>query len=182
MLRRAHRRRVEALLALVAVISLGLGAGAVAAVRTIATPAAEPVELTDLGPVRIHLPDDAGPWVLASTEETEAIRDAGRGPLEIDAVWGALGSRGVAVTVLSAAAGTHPGVEALRASVPSQEAAEWAGDRAHAAGAEVIDHVRELVLVVEAEDGDLVILSVCGPTTAFRSGSLVEAFRMAQLG
>jgi len=164
-----------------ALVAIVLGSGTAAAVRG-ARVAEEPeVETTSLGPVAIHLPDDAGPWRLASEEAARAIREAHAGPVEIDGVWGALGDDGVVVTVLEAAPGTHGGIEQFRPSVPEGEA-EWSGHRAHAAGAAVVDGVRELVLVVEAPDGALVVLSVCGPEDAFASGSLAEAFRTARVG
>ena len=48
-------------------------------------------------------------------------------------------------------------------------------------GERVVDGVRELMLAVESDAGDLVILSVSAPQDSFDSGTLLDAFRTARL-
>lgn len=185
-LRSAPRRRAELALALATVVALGLGSGAGAAVVAL-TADADDVDtaratgtVTELGPVTITLPDDVGPWTPASDEAAAELRGAWTGPVELDGVWGALAPGSVVVTVLTAEAGGHGGVAQFADSVPTAEA-PWSGDREHASGSRTVDDLRELVLVVEAGDGELVVLSVSGPRSAFASGSLSEAFRTARI-
>ena len=82
---------------------------------------------------------------------------------------------------MTAEAGTHGGLTAVGASIPSVPGVDWDGAQRHVAGAVVGDGVRELLLVLEAPGGDLVIVSVSGPPEAFDSGTLQEAFRTAVL-
>lgn len=181
MLGRAPRRRAELALALSAVVALGLGVGAGAGVDRISHH--DEVEqvlvgrATELGPVTVTLPTALGPWVPASSAAASELRTTWTGPVALDGVWGQLTPGSVMVTVLTAAAGSHGGVAQFERSVPQDEPAVWAGDREHAAGARVVDGVRELVLVTQTTAGDLVILSVSGPEDAFTSGELAEAFR-----
>lgn len=186
MLRRVPRRRAELLLALTAVLAVALGTGAGAAVEALAgdDPVAGPPVTgtpTSLGPVTITLPDGLGPWVAASDDAAGELRASWTGPVELDGVWGRLAPGSVVVTVLTAEAGTHGGVDQFAASVPDGGAAAWAGGREHASGSRVVDGVRELVLVTVAGDGALVVLSVSGPQAAFASGELTEAFRTADV-
>lgn len=186
-LRSAPRRRVELALAATTAVALGLGTGAGAAVEALTTDAgtsdAPPVAgtATELGPVTITLPDELGPWTPASDAAAAELRAAWTGAVELDGVWGVLAPGSVVVTVLTAEAGSHGGVAQFEDSVPAGEAV-WSGDREHASGSRTVDDLRELVLVVEAEGGDLVVLSVSGPRSAFASGSLAEAFRTARIG
>lgn len=179
------RRRADVLLGLCAVVALVLGVGAGAAVDTLAGEAPERVVVTGtataVGPVTMTLPAALGPWVPASTEAAQEVRASWQGPVELDGVWGVLAPGSVVVTVLTAAAGTHGGVAQVEGSVPDDEPAPWAGRVPHASGAAEADGQREMVLVVETDDGDLVVLSVCGPVEAFDSGSLAEAFRTARV-
>lgn len=179
---RVPRRRVQLVLALSAVAALATGVGAGVAVDMIVgESAAEPAVAgtpTELGPVTITLPSELGPWVPASDSAAAELRETWTGPVELDGVWGELTPSSVMVTVLTAAAGTHGGVDQFGESVP-QDPVTWSGDTAHAAGSRVADGVRELVLVTETGAGDLVILSVSGPEESFASGELTEAFRTA---
>lgn len=184
-LRSAPRRRVELALVLTTVVALGLGTGAGAAVEALTDADADSSDApavtgtaTELGPVTITLPDDLGPWTPASDAAAAELRAAWTGPVELDGVWGVLAPGSVVVTVLTAEAGSHGGVAQFEGSVPAGEAV-WSGDREHASGSRTVDDLRELVLVVEADGGDLVVLSVSGPRSAFASGSLAEAFRTA---
>lgn len=185
LLRAAPRRRAELVLALTTAVALGLGTGAAAAVAAL-TDADDSAgveadgTVTELGPVEISLPDDVGPWTPASDEAAAALRAAWAGPVDLDGVWGVLAPGSVVVTVLTAEAGSHGGVAQFEGSVPAGEAL-WSGDREHASGSRTVDDLRELVLVVEADDGDLVVLSVSGPASAFDSGTLTEAFRTAEI-
>lgn len=185
MLRRAPRRRAEVVLALAAVVALALGTGAGAAVEALADdpPAGPGVTgvATELGPVTITLPESLGPWVAASDDAVAGLRASWTGPVELDGVWGRLASGSLVVTVLTAEAGSHGGVDQFADSVPDGPAADWADDREHASGSRVVDGVRELVLVTETGEGALVILSVSGPQAAFGSGELAEAFRTADV-
>lgn len=182
MLRRASRRRAELALVVVALVALVLGSGAGAAVRAVTADDAPPVvgERVELGPVALVLPAALGPWDVVSEAEAADLRP-GTGALVVDGVWGALAPGSVVVTVLRVAEGDHGGLGQVEGSVPRDEPAVWAGGREHAAGATQADGERELVLVVETGDGDLVILSVCGPVAAFGSGELAEAFRTARV-
>lgn len=185
-LRSAPRRRAEAILGVTAAAALVLGTGAGAAVEALTDDAAtaadgEVAQLTELGPVTIALPDDVGPWAPAPAAAAAELRESWDGPVEIDGVWGALAPGSLVVTVLTAEAGSHGGVAQFEGSVPGEDDALWAGDGEHAAGSRTADDLRELVLVVESGDGDLVVLSVSGPPDAFASGSLAEAFRTAQV-
>lgn len=179
---RVPRRRAELALAVSAAVALALGTGAGAAVEALAdAPAtiAVPGSAVELGPVRITLPEELGPWATTSPDAVRELRAGWTGPVEIDGVWGRLAPGSVVVTVLTAGPGAHGGLEQFRASVPQDDPVEWAGRRDHASGARVSGEDRELVLVTETEAGDLVILSVSGPADAFESGQLTEAFRTA---
>lgn len=187
MLRRAPRRRAELLLGLTAAAALVLGTGAGAAVQALTADAAQGGTTatgsrpTELGPVTIALPDDLGPWTPTSAAAAAELRESWSGAVEIDGVWGSLAPGSVVVTVLTAQAGSHGGVAQFEGSVPDADEALWAGDREHASGGRTVEDLRELVLVVESGDGDLVVLSVSGPLDAFASGSLEDAFRTAQV-
>ena len=89
---------------------------------------------------------------------------------------GVVGPEGLLVTVLVAGPGDHGGISGLVG--PFEEGAvavPWRGRAPHAAGAQVVDGVREVVLAVEHPDGRLVLLSVSGPEEAFASGELDES-------
>lgn len=133
-----------------------------------------------MGPMLIHLPADLGPWTTAPSDSFDAVR--GSDSLVIDGAWGAMAPGPVVVTVLTAKEGTHGGVAAIAESMPDAGDVEWDGRQDHAVGTDVADGVRELMLAVESDDGDLVILSVSGPVSAFDSGTLEEAFRTSRLG
>ncbi|KGM15100.1 hypothetical protein N867_12050 [Actinotalea fermentans ATCC 43279 = JCM 9966 = DSM 3133] len=163
-------------------MALALGTGAGAAVEALAAePAgvAVPGSPVELGPVTITLPEELGPWSTTSPDAVRELRAGWTGPVELDGVWGRLAPGSVVVTVLTAEAGAHGGVEQFRASVPQDDAVDWTGGREHASGARVSGDDRELVLVTETEAGDLVVLSVSGPEDAFESGQLTQAFRTA---
>ena len=129
----------------------------------------------------IDLPDDVGPWVPAADAAAAQLRESWAGPVGIDGVWGVLAPGSVVVTVLTAQVGSHGGVAQFEGSVPGEDDTLWSGDREHASGSRLVDGLRELVLVVEAADGDLVVLAVSGPRDAFASGSLEKAFRTARV-
>lgn len=178
---RAPRRRAELVLAASAAVALGLGVGTGAGVdrMTHRDDVGQVVDgrTTALVPVTITLPTALGPWVPASSAAVRELRETWTGPVELDGVWGQLTPGSVMVTVLTAEAGTHGGVDQFGRSVPQDEPAPWADGRDHASGARVLEGVRELVLVTQTSTGDLVIVSVSGPQDAFESGELVEAFR-----
>lgn len=181
-LRRASRRRAEVLLLVAALGAVALGSGAGLAVRTLGADDPSPGLQTVLGPVSLPLPAELGPWTtVTDAQAAELLDGATLGPVDITGVWGALAPGDLVVTVLGVAAGSHGGVDQFRASVPSAEQVEWSGRAVHAAGAQVTAGTRELVLVAEASDGDLVILSVSGPVRAFSSGALDAAFRAARV-
>jgi hypothetical protein len=176
------------LLGVTAAAALVLGSGAGAAVHALtddgvaaAGPATAGTQETELGPVTIALPEDLGPWAPASAAAAAQLREGWDGAVGIDGVWGALAPGSVVVTVLTTEAGGHGGVAQFEGSVPGEDEALWAGDGEHASGSRTTDGLRELVLVTETSDGDLVVLSVSGPVDAFASGSLVEAFRTAEV-
>lgn len=177
MLPRVRRRVVAPILAGLAVLALLLGAGVGAVVSGATDPEVGP-ERTALGPVSIALPDDVGPWEPVPADSFDAVRASDAlGDAVISGAWGEVAPGAVVVTVLTAAAGTHGGLDSVRGSVPTGEAG-WDGRRDHAVGEEVLpDGVRVLMLAVESDAGDLVIVSVSGPEEAFESGSLVAAFR-----
>lgn len=183
-LARAPRRRAELALALSAAVALALGTGAGVAVDAMTGSDAGPTvtgTVAELGPVTMTVPADLGPWVAVSDDAARDLRASWTGPVELDGVWGRLAPGSVMVTVLTAAAGAHGGVEQFERSVPQDGPAEWSGSQAHASGSRVVDGVRELVLVTQTDEGDLVILSVSGPQSAFASGELAEAFRTARV-
>lgn len=182
-LRRASRRRAELLLLAAALAALVVGSGAGLAVRAVGSAdGGAPAHLTTLGPVSLDLPAALGPWSTVTDAEAQDLLDrTALGRVEINGIWGALAPGSLVVTVLTAQAGTHGGVDQFRESVPTQDPAEWSGGREHASGAQVRAGVREMVLVTEAGDGDLVILSVSGPPDAFASGALTEVFRSARV-
>lgn len=161
-------------------VGLALGSGAGAAVHALTAEEAPPAlhgRLTELGPVSIVLPADHAPWETVA--EGGAAATAASPDTEVEGVWGALAPGSVVVTVLRLAG--PGGADLAVASVPDDEPAPWAGRVPHASGAAEADGQREMVLVVETDDGDLVVLSVCGPVEAFDSGSLAEAFRTARV-
>jgi|GEM_PF-2716563 len=179
-LRRLTRRGASLALTGIAVLAMVLGSAAGAGVRSVTVPTDE-LPRTEVGPLLIHLPEDAGPWTEVPTSRFESVRGSDSlGGAVIDGAWGVTAPGPVVVTVLTAAAGTHGGVASVRASIPPGDVG-WDGSRDHAAGEVVADGVRELMLAVESDDGDLVILSVSAPEDAFASGSLLEAFRTARL-
>jgi len=96
--------------------------------------------------------------------------------------WGDVAPGPVVVTVFTAAAGSHGGLDSVAATIPRDEDVTWSGRAARAVGVEVTDGVRDLMLAVETSDGDLVILSVSAPVAAFDSGTLQESFRTARVG
>ena len=184
-LRRVPRRGAEVVLALAAATALALGTGAGVAVDALTVDRPDDPVLagvaTELGPVTITLPEAQGPWVAVSDDAVAALRESWTGPVDLVGVWGRLAPESLVVTVLTAEAGSHGGVDQFASSVPDGPAAEWADDREHASGSRVVDGVRELVLVTETSDGALVVLSVSGPQAAFGSGELAEAFRTADV-
>lgn len=176
------RRQANLALVLVGVLSLALGGGAAAVVQSIAF-APDEVQRTALGPVQIHLPDDVGPWSTVPGSSFDDLRAGGApGGMMIDSAWGAVAPGLVVVTVFTAAAGSHGGLDSVAATIPRDEDVTWSGRAAHAIGVEVTDGVRDLMLAVETSDGDLVILSVSAPVAAFDSGTLQESFRTARVG
>lgn len=194
--RRASRRRADVLLVLTTVAALLLGSGAGALVRAAGVPggpggttvAGSDGTAVDLGPVTLDLPGSLGPWstrvpTAGSAGPGGSVAEASVDVpgVEVDGVWGALAPGGLVVTVLTVRAGTHGGVEQYGASVPTDAEARWSGGREHASGSGTRDGVREDVLVVEASDGALVVLSVAGPTEAFASGELAAAFAAARV-
>jgi len=181
-LRRLTRRQASLALVLVGVLSLALGGGAAAVVKSVVS-APDEAERTALGPVQIHLPDDIGPWTTVPGSSFDDLRAGGApGGTMIDSAWGVVAPGPVVVTVFSAAAGSHGGLDSVAATIPRDEGVTWSGRAAHAVGAEVTDGVRDLMLAVETSDGDLVILSVSAPVAAFDSGTLQESFRTARVG
>lgn len=172
---RLTRRAAAAALAGVAALGLVLGTAAGAAVRSV-TQGDVALDRTAVGPVLIHLPEDIGPWARVPSDSFDAVRASDAlGGAVIGGAWGEMAPGPVVVTVLTADAGTHGGVASVRASIPAGDVT-WAGGREHAVGEVVNDGVRELMLAVESDEGDLVIVSVSGPEDAFDSGSLVAAF------
>lgn len=175
------RRRALLAMAVAGVLALLLGSAAGAGLRA-ATHHAPRVERTAVGPLHIHLPEDLGPWTSVSASSFDSIRGSDAlGGAVIDGAWGEMAPGAVLVTVLTAASGTHGGVDAVRDSIPSADGIAWDGNRDHATGQQVSGGVRELMLAVEADDGDLVIVSVSAPEEAFESGTLLEAFRTARV-
>jgi hypothetical protein len=176
-----HRGQARRVLAGVVVVSAALGFGSAKVVASLVDARPE-LEMTALGPMSIHLPEDVGPWEKVPTSVFGALSgSAALGGAVIDGAWGMRAPGAVVITVFTAAGGTHAGVESVRASVPDDEDADWAGDAEHIAGGTVSDGVRELMLVVEASDGDLVIMSLSAPVSAFESGTLEDAFRTSQV-
>lgn len=177
---RSTRRQARLTLVAVAAFSFALGTGAAALVGT--RDKRPPVEMTSLGPILIHLPDDLGPWSAVPGSSFDPVRgsDALRGAV-IDGAWGVVAPTAVVVTVMTTKPGTHGGLTAVGASIPSVPGVQWDGAQRHVAGVVVGDGVRELLLVLEAPGGELVIVSVSGPPEAFDSGTLQEAFRAAVL-
>ena len=177
---RSTRRQARLTLVAVAALSFALGSGAAALVGT--RDKQPLVEMTALGPILIHLPDDLGPWSAVPGSNFDPVRgsDALRGAV-IDGAWGVVAPTAVVVTVMTTKAGTHGGLTAVGASIPSVPGVQWDGAQRHVAGVVVGDGVRELLLVLEVPGGELVIVSVSGPLEAFDSGTLQEAFRTAVL-
>lgn len=174
---RLSRRTANLALAAAAGLAMVAGSAAGAAVQSVTD--SPQVAHARLGPVRIHLPDDVGPWSTVPESSFDRVRGSDDvGGAVIDGAWGAMAPGAVVVTVLTADDGTHGGVASVRDSIPESDEVTWASGRDHAAGEVVDGGVRELMLAVECE-GDLVILSVSGPEDAFDSGSLLEAFRTA---
>ena len=162
--------------------AFAVGSGVGSTVRAVTADPPARAELTELGPVRIHLPAEAGPWTMVPAESFDAVREGdGIGGATIDGAWGAVAPGAVVVTVLAADAGTHGGVASVRESVPESDDVTWSGSEDHVAGEQVADGVRELILAAVSDSGDLVILSVSAPEDAFGSGALYEAFRTARV-
>src|SRR5665648_816055 len=97
-----------------------------------------------------------------------ALAGGAPGGMMIDSAWGAVAPGPVVVTVFTAVAGSHGGLDSAAATIPRDEDVTWSGRAAHAIG-------------VEVSDGDLVILSVSAPVAAFDSGTLQESFRTARV-
>src|SRR5665648_383007 len=129
-LRRMTRRQANLALVLVGVLSLALGGGASAVVQSIAF-APDEVQRTALGPVQIHLPDDVGPWSTVPGSSFDDLRAGGApGGMMIDSAWGAVAPGLVVVTVFTAAAGSHGGLDSVAATIP-RDAVSYTHLRAH---------------------------------------------------
>jgi hypothetical protein len=179
---RLRRRTATLVLLAVGCAAFGIGSEVGSAVRALRADRSVAVDLTELGPVRVHLPEDVGPWTMVPQESFDDVGQGdGIGGATIDGAWGAVAPGAVVVTVLSAEAGRHGGIASVRDSVPTSEEITWSGNEDHVAGMQVADGVRELILAAVSDSGDLVILSVSAPQDAFASGTLDEAFRTAQL-
>jgi hypothetical protein len=179
---RMRRRTATLVLLAVACVAFAIGSEVGSAVRATSNDQSEPVVLTELGPVRIHLPADIGPWTMVPSESFDVVREGAEiGGASIDGAWGAVAPGAVVVTVLSAEAGSHGGIASVRESVPTSQDVDWSGDEDHVAGEQVAQGVRELILAAVSDSGELVILSVSAPENAFRSGTLDEAFRTARV-
>ena len=175
---RLPRRTARLALAGVAAVALGMGSAVGAAVEAVSTPsvAAPPADTTVLGPVRIDLPDEAGPWTAVPEDRFAPVRDSDAlGGADIDGTWGVMAPGEALLTVLTAAEGSHGGLASVRESVPVGEV-EWNGGRDHVVGEVTSEGVRVLLLAVVADDGRLVIVSLSAPTAAFGSGALEAAF------
>lgn len=159
---------------------MALGAAAGAGIRGPAAPATEPT-LTFLGPVAIHLPEDVGDWSIVDAEAFEPIRSSqALGGARIEGAWGAVAPGGVVVTVLTAHLRLEGSGPDVLAALPNAGSATWTGREDHVASSQMVNGVRELVLVVLR--GDLLtILGVSGPDSTFSSGALEEAFRTAEV-
>ena len=167
---------------LVAVVAFSFAAG-IGLAGLVLSPASDSVAgSTALGPVRIVLPEEVGPWSEVPTDRFEVLRhSAALGNAVIDEAWGAVTADAVVVSVLTAAAGTHDGLDAVSGPFDEAHSLGWDGAQPYRAGWQESDGVRELVLVVERGDGALVMLSVSGPVAAFASGALAAAFFGARL-
>ncbi|WP_232229720.1 hypothetical protein, partial [Cellulomonas bogoriensis] len=139
---------------------------------------------TALGPVSLVLPADLGPWAPVPEERLVALREgvAGDGP-DLDGVWGWVAPDGVLVTVLTAAAGAHSGVDHVEGPFAPDQRIDvpWRGGARHVAGSEVVDGVRVVVLAAELQDGTLAVISVSGPDAALEPGRLREVLGTVRL-
>lgn len=179
---RLTRGQARVVLAGAAVVAMAAGFGSAAlAVGTGDTE--EPVAGgSRLGPVRIDLPDELGPWSAAPTGGLESLRGSqALSGTPVDGAWGRVAPDALVVTVLTADAGQHGGLTGVTGPFDRDSQIDWDGRRPHLAGAATTGGIRELVLVTQTDEGDLVLLSVSGPVEAFASGALEEAFRTARV-
>lgn len=180
--RRLTRGQARVLLAGAAVVAMAAGYGSAALAVGTGAPEELVVGGSRLGPVRIDLPDELGPWEAAPAAGLDAVRSSqALGGTPVDGAWGRVAPDALVVTVLTADAGRHGGLTGVTGPFDRDSQIEWDGRRPHLAGAATAGGIRELVLVTQTDEGDLVLLSVSGPVEAFASGSLEEAFRAARV-
>lgn len=189
--RARSRPQARVTMAVVAAVSLACGAGA-GAVLTSGLGGADDVptagvgpalpDATLMGPLAVVLPEALGPWNEVTEPRLGAVRDAAADQgVVLDGVWGRIAPEEVVVTVLAAPSGTHGGVRSVSGPFEG-EAVDlvWRGGE-HRAGVSTDDGVVEAVLVVEAPDGHLVVLSVSGPVGALSRDEALDVLRTVRL-
>lgn len=168
------------MLGLVAVVAFTLGSGSGSLVRAVtADPAGALGEPTIIGPIAIVLPPGLGPWENVPADRLRVVREsAALGAAEVEGVWGRLAPDALLVTVVRA--DTRDGLESVAGPFDEEREIAWDGSGPYLAGRQEAGGLCEIVLAIEDQDGGVTLLSVSGPASAFRSGSLEEAVRQAR--
>ena len=168
------------MLGLVALVAFTAGSGSGTLVRALAADPADPLgEETVIGPIAIALPSGLGPWESVAADRLRVVREsAALGAADVEGVWGRLAPDALLVTVVRAE--TRDGLQSVTGPFDDERELTWDGGRPYLAGMQEAGGLREIVLAIEDQDGGVVLLSISGPASAFRSGSLEAAVREAR--
>jgi hypothetical protein len=166
---------------MLAVVAFTLGSGSGSLLRAMTADGADPLgEATIIGPIAIALPPGLGPWENVPSDRLRVVREsAALGAAEVEGVWGRLAPDALLITVVQAK--TRDGLGSVTGPFDEERAITWDGRRPYLAGMQEVGELREIVLAIEDQDGGVILLSISGPASAFRSGSLEEAVRRAVL-
>ena len=174
------RRRAQAALGLAALVAFTLGSGSGTLVQALTADPAAPIgEATVIGPIAIALPPGLGPWENVPADRLRVVRESSAlGAAEVEGVWGRLAPDALLVTVVRA--DTRDGLGSVAGPFDEEKWIPWDGNRPYLAGTQEAGGLCEIVLAIGDQDGGVILLSISGPPTAFRSGSLEEAVRQAR--